>query len=254
MTNHTTTDTRRRLGGECTVASKGRWGPISQSHLLRRRTGPEGVIGAEGPTLGVERQRHPRAGGDFPYRTAPGSAERGGRGWLRLLPWLVGRADGVGGRRGRPRRALALSGDMAAARRGGGGDSRAGFRRDAGEPGPAVPQGLIRAARKSGQLNLAGRDLSEGESDSLGLRGRCGGPGVSRRREGDRRIPPPLCAGARPCLSPRGRHAAWSTRLSGLGRWVPQGRAGRAAPVWRPCHGTQGECFTLGPGCPPCGL
>ncbi|XP_074859301.1 leucine-rich repeat-containing protein 40 isoform X2 [Carettochelys insculpta] len=50
---------------------------------------------------------------------------------------------------------------MAAARRGRAGDPRAGFRREAGEPGPAVPQGLIRAARKSGQLNLAGRDLSE---------------------------------------------------------------------------------------------
>ncbi|XP_075792343.1 leucine-rich repeat-containing protein 40 isoform X2 [Pelodiscus sinensis] len=50
---------------------------------------------------------------------------------------------------------------MAAARRGRAGDPRAGFRRDAGELGPAVPQGLIRAARKSGQLNLAGRDLSD---------------------------------------------------------------------------------------------
>ncbi|XP_008170794.2 leucine-rich repeat-containing protein 40 isoform X4 [Chrysemys picta bellii] len=50
---------------------------------------------------------------------------------------------------------------MAAARRGKAGDPRAGFRRDAGEPGPAVPQGLLRAARKNGQLNLAGRDLSE---------------------------------------------------------------------------------------------
>ncbi|XP_026511722.1 leucine-rich repeat-containing protein 40-like [Terrapene carolina triunguis] len=50
---------------------------------------------------------------------------------------------------------------MAAARRGKAGDPRAGFRRDAGEPGSAVPQGLIRAARKNGQLNLAGRDLSE---------------------------------------------------------------------------------------------
>ncbi|KAK1202981.1 LRC40 protein, partial [Pygoscelis papua] len=38
---------------------------------------------------------------------------------------------------------------------------RAGFRRPAAEPGPAVPQGLIRAARKSGQLNLSGRNLSE---------------------------------------------------------------------------------------------
>ncbi|KAM6305339.1 leucine-rich repeat-containing protein 40 [Aegotheles albertisi] len=49
---------------------------------------------------------------------------------------------------------------MAAARRARGGDPRAGFRQ-AAEPGPAVPQGLIRAARKSGQLNLAGRGLSE---------------------------------------------------------------------------------------------
>ncbi|NXW17409.1 LRC40 protein, partial [Circaetus pectoralis] len=47
------------------------------------------------------------------------------------------------------------------ARRGRAGDPRAGFRRPAAEPGPAVPQGLIRAARKSGQLNLSGRSLSE---------------------------------------------------------------------------------------------
>ncbi|KAK4819744.1 hypothetical protein QYF61_010879 [Mycteria americana] len=50
---------------------------------------------------------------------------------------------------------------MAAARRPLVGDPRAGFRRPAAEPGPAVPQGLIRAARKSGQLNLSGRSLSE---------------------------------------------------------------------------------------------
>ncbi|XP_062437325.1 leucine-rich repeat-containing protein 40 isoform X2 [Rhea pennata] len=50
---------------------------------------------------------------------------------------------------------------MAAARRARAGDPRAGFRRPAAEPGPAVPQGLIRAARKSGQLNLSGRSLSE---------------------------------------------------------------------------------------------
>ncbi|KAM6343375.1 leucine-rich repeat-containing protein 40 isoform 3-T3 [Alca torda] len=49
---------------------------------------------------------------------------------------------------------------MAAARRAAAGDPRAGFRR-AAEPGPAVPQGLIRAARKSGQLNLSGRSLGE---------------------------------------------------------------------------------------------
>ncbi|NXV32757.1 LRC40 protein, partial [Rissa tridactyla] len=49
---------------------------------------------------------------------------------------------------------------MAAARRAAAGDPRAGFRR-AVEPSPAVPQGLIRAARKSGQLNLSGRNLGE---------------------------------------------------------------------------------------------
>ncbi|XP_054068518.1 leucine-rich repeat-containing protein 40 [Rissa tridactyla] len=49
---------------------------------------------------------------------------------------------------------------MAAARRAVAGDPRAGFRR-AAEPSPAVPQGLIRAARKSGQLNLSGRNLGE---------------------------------------------------------------------------------------------
>ncbi|XP_074731875.1 leucine-rich repeat-containing protein 40 isoform X1 [Strix uralensis] len=48
---------------------------------------------------------------------------------------------------------------MAAARRVR--DPRAGFGRPVAEPGPAVPQGLLRAARKSGQLNLAGRSLSE---------------------------------------------------------------------------------------------
>ncbi|NXT37761.1 LRC40 protein, partial [Pelecanoides urinatrix] len=50
---------------------------------------------------------------------------------------------------------------MAAARRARAGEPRAGFGRPAAEPGPAVPQGLIRAARKSGQLNLSGRSLSE---------------------------------------------------------------------------------------------
>ncbi|NWR61649.1 LRC40 protein, partial [Bucorvus abyssinicus] len=50
---------------------------------------------------------------------------------------------------------------MAAARRAPVGDPRAGFRCLAAELGPAVPQGLIRAARKSGQLNLAGRNLTE---------------------------------------------------------------------------------------------
>lgn len=40
------------------------------------------------------------------------------------------------------------------------GDPRAGFR-DQRDKEPAVPQGLIKAARKSGQLNLSGRGLSE---------------------------------------------------------------------------------------------
>uniref|UniRef100_A0A8C3K8T9 Leucine rich repeat containing 40 n=1 Tax=Calidris pygmaea TaxID=425635 RepID=A0A8C3K8T9_9CHAR len=53
-------------------------------------------------------------------------------------------------------------GGLRAPKRAAAGDPRAGFRR-AAEPGPAVPQGLIRAARKSGQLNLSGRGLTEGE-------------------------------------------------------------------------------------------
>ncbi|XP_075688947.1 leucine-rich repeat-containing protein 40 [Rhinoderma darwinii] len=40
------------------------------------------------------------------------------------------------------------------------GDPRAGFK-DQKDKEPAVPQGLIKAARKSGQLNLSGRGLSE---------------------------------------------------------------------------------------------
>ncbi|XP_066481083.1 leucine-rich repeat-containing protein 40 isoform X1 [Tiliqua scincoides] len=53
---------------------------------------------------------------------------------------------------------------MSGARRRGAGNSLAGFRRGqegADGQGAAVPQGLIRAARKSGQLNLSGRELSE---------------------------------------------------------------------------------------------
>ncbi|KAJ6662635.1 hypothetical protein lerEdw1_011772 [Lerista edwardsae] len=54
---------------------------------------------------------------------------------------------------------------MAGARRRGAGDCLAGFRRGAGDANntaaAAVPQGLIRAARKSGQLNLSGRELTE---------------------------------------------------------------------------------------------
>ncbi|XP_061489386.1 leucine-rich repeat-containing protein 40 isoform X2 [Rhineura floridana] len=53
---------------------------------------------------------------------------------------------------------------MSAARRRGAGNSLAGFRRSAGDGGTnaaAVPQGLIRVARKSGQLNLSGRELTE---------------------------------------------------------------------------------------------
>ncbi|CAJ0914874.1 unnamed protein product [Ranitomeya imitator] len=50
---------------------------------------------------------------------------------------------------------------MSRFRRGGiSGDPRAGFR-DQKDKEPAVPQGLIAAARKSGQLNLSGRGLGE---------------------------------------------------------------------------------------------
>lgn len=71
----------------------------------------------------------------------------------------------------------------AAARRARPGQPRSGFGRAAEEPGPAVPQGLLRAARKSGQLNLAGRGLGQGER-GRGSRGAAaaapGGPGASK--------------------------------------------------------------------------
>ncbi|XP_020650914.3 leucine-rich repeat-containing protein 40 [Pogona vitticeps] len=52
---------------------------------------------------------------------------------------------------------------MSGVRRRAAAPSRAGFRLGDGEAiaGAAVPQGLIRAARKSGQLNLSGRELTE---------------------------------------------------------------------------------------------
>ncbi|XP_057408488.1 leucine-rich repeat-containing protein 40 isoform X2 [Balaenoptera acutorostrata] len=40
-------------------------------------------------------------------------------------------------------------------------DPRAGFRAERRDLGASVPQGLLKAARKSGQLNLSGRNLSE---------------------------------------------------------------------------------------------
>ncbi|NXN93936.1 LRC40 protein, partial [Rhinopomastus cyanomelas] len=50
---------------------------------------------------------------------------------------------------------------MAAPRRGRRGAPRSGFASPAEAPGPSVPQGLLRAARKSGTLNLTGRGLGE---------------------------------------------------------------------------------------------
>ncbi|XP_027746890.1 leucine-rich repeat-containing protein 40 [Empidonax traillii] len=50
---------------------------------------------------------------------------------------------------------------MAAARRARPGGPRAGPGFGRAEPEPAVPQGLLRAARRSGQLNLAGRGLRD---------------------------------------------------------------------------------------------
>lgn len=44
-------------------------------------------------------------------------------------------------------------------------DSLAGFRMEKTEP--TVPSGLLKAARKSGQLNLSGRGLTEGRSPRL---------------------------------------------------------------------------------------
>ncbi|GAB1288273.1 Leucine-rich repeat-containing protein 40 [Apodemus speciosus] len=40
-------------------------------------------------------------------------------------------------------------------------DPRAGFHTESKDRGPSVPQGLLKAARSSGQLNLAGRNLGE---------------------------------------------------------------------------------------------
>ncbi|KAG8507893.1 Leucine-rich repeat-containing protein 40, partial [Galemys pyrenaicus] len=42
-------------------------------------------------------------------------------------------------------------------------DPRAGFRAESGDCATSVPQGLLKAARKSGQLNLSGRNLTEGK-------------------------------------------------------------------------------------------
>ena len=42
-------------------------------------------------------------------------------------------------------------------------DPRVGFRAERRDCGASVPQGLLKAARKSGQLNLSGRNLSEGK-------------------------------------------------------------------------------------------
>ena len=42
-------------------------------------------------------------------------------------------------------------------------DTRAGFRTESRDGSACVPQGLLKAARKSGQLNLSGRNLSEGK-------------------------------------------------------------------------------------------
>lgn len=50
---------------------------------------------------------------------------------------------------------------MSRFRRGGQIDSRAGFRTET--KGSPVPNGLLNAARKSGQLNLSGRGLTEGK-------------------------------------------------------------------------------------------
>lgn len=119
---------------------------------------------------------------------------------------------------------------MAAARRTPAGDPRAGFRR-AAEPGPAVPQGLLRAARKSGQLNLSGRSLGEGE------------PGGKPGPRGARSVP----AGTRVCC-PAGSGGAAAGESLGESLWRALGSSGNRAgeeaggappapwvPAW-PCH------------------
>lgn len=46
-------------------------------------------------------------------------------------------------------------------------DSLVGFRTEKAEP--TVPSGLLKAARKSGQLNLSGRGLTEGKCHRLAV-------------------------------------------------------------------------------------
>lgn len=94
-----------------------------------------------------------------------------------------------------------------------------------------MPQGLIRAARKSGQLNLSGRSLSEGE---LGA----GGDAVLPRR--------PLCLAVTPLLPRTSVALSRVCRLAGGGRAAAEGRGRAAALVPRPrlsgkTHGSSAE-------------
>lgn len=94
------------------------------------------------------------------------ACQAGGRLRLREAPAAAPAASGSSAAPARPRlvpgRTRAVSG-MAAARRAraGGGGAEPGFGR-AAEAEPPVPQGLLRLARRSGQLNLAGRGLTHG--------------------------------------------------------------------------------------------
>lgn len=100
-----------------------------------------------------QRAKAPRQATSLAHR-ARARARPGGRGRRRrrLLASRVGRsASGLG------------AGDMSRLKGVSGRDPRAGFRAERRDGGASVPQGLLKAARKSGQLNLSGRNLSEGK-------------------------------------------------------------------------------------------
>lgn len=97
------------------------------------------------------RERRPRA------RPRARSAER-------ALPAGAGLRSGAAFKRHRRSSASGRGGlNMSRLKGGSARDPRAGFRAEPRDCGASVPQGLLKAARKSGQLNLSGRNLSEGK-------------------------------------------------------------------------------------------
>lgn len=82
----------------------------------------------------------------------------------RALPIGAGRPSGATVKRhGRDSAAEPRALNMSRLKGTAGRDTRAGFRTESRDCSACVPQGLLKAARKSGQLNLSGRNLSEGK-------------------------------------------------------------------------------------------